>query len=163
MRLLHNYYIIVIWLLLSFLGLNILKHARTRIVTKRSRKRINRTFDTVLSSPHKTVYSIIINALITNLSFRKCYAEGEMMGKEIFMKSTIYIRDKLSAMKWDISDETKSVGKRECQGATVKSSPDISVRFSKNMPTNREQNIFKDCLDLYLKLMIFLAQHTSRK
>lgn len=56
------------------------------------------------------------------IEFAYTNSDGEMIVKESFMKSTIIIKDKLSDIKWNISDEMKTVHERNCQNATIKKS-----------------------------------------
>ncbi|MDR0747991.1 MAG: GLPGLI family protein, partial [Tannerellaceae bacterium] len=84
-------------------------------------------------------------------------SDGEIIAEESFMKSTLIIKDKLSNMKWDLSDETKTVHERNCQNATIKNGPDISVWFSPEISTNRGPGYFQGLFGLVFEANDFFS------
>lgn len=84
-------------------------------------------------------------------------SDGEMIGKESFMKSTIILKDKLTNVEWDISDETKTVNERDCQNATAKNSADMSVWFSSEIPANRGPGYFQGLFGLVFEANDFFS------
>jgi GLPGLI family protein len=84
-------------------------------------------------------------------------ADGEMIAEESFMKSAIIIKDKLSNMEWDILDETKVVNERDCQNATIKNGPEISVWFSSEISTNRGPGYFQGLFGLVFEANDFFS------
>ncbi|MDR2389934.1 MAG: GLPGLI family protein [Tannerellaceae bacterium] len=83
--------------------------------------------------------------------------DGEILGEESFMKSTIILKDKLSNIKWDIADETKLVYDYKCRNATIENSPNISVWFSPEISTNRGPGYFQGLLGLVFEANDFLS------
>jgi GLPGLI family protein len=84
-------------------------------------------------------------------------SDGEMIAKESFMKSTIIIKDKLSNIKWDISDETKIVHDHNCQNATIKNGTEISVWFSSEISTNKGPGYFQGLFGLVFEANDFFS------
>jgi GLPGLI family protein len=84
-------------------------------------------------------------------------SDGEMIAEESFMKSTIIIKDKLSNIEWDVSDETKTVNERNCQNATIKNGPEISVWFSSEIATNRGPGYFQGLFGLVFEANDFFS------
>ncbi|MDR1552697.1 MAG: GLPGLI family protein [Prevotellaceae bacterium] len=91
------------------------------------------------------------------IEFAYTNSDGEMIVKESFMKSTIIIKDKLSTIEWNISDETKTVHERNCQNATIKNGPDISVWFSSEISTNRGPGYFQGLFGLVFEANDFFS------
>ncbi|MDR3141843.1 MAG: GLPGLI family protein [Tannerellaceae bacterium] len=91
------------------------------------------------------------------IEFAYTNSDGEMIVKESFMKSTIIIKDKLSDIEWDISDETKAVNERNCQNATIKNGPEISVWFSSEISTNRGPGYFQGLFGLVFEADDFFS------
>jgi GLPGLI family protein len=84
-------------------------------------------------------------------------SDGEMIAEESFMKSTIIIKDKLSNIEWDISDETKTISERNCQNAIIKDGPEISVWFSSEISTNRGPGYFQGLFGLVFEANDFFS------
>ena len=63
-------------------------------------------------------------------------SSGKFTGQETFAGSSYYFNGEVNNLQWVISKETKTVGKYICTKAILKSSPDVSVWFTTQIPVS---------------------------
>lgn len=65
-----------------------------------------------------------------------CYKDiaGNFAAQEKFTGSEYYFNGTAQALQWDVTKETKTIGKYNCTKAILKNSPDVSVWFTPQIP-----------------------------